>query len=77
MNRPVVDNTRLLGRFDFGLEWAPDELQFGGKPVDQSASSGRPDLMKAIQEQLGLRLESTKTNVATFSIDRVEKPADN
>ena len=76
MSRPVLDNTGLSGRFDFGLEWTPDDLQFGGRAVDASVNSGKPDLTKALEEQLGLRLQSTKTSVATFAIDRVSKPID-
>ena len=49
MSRPVIDNTGLSGRFDFGLEWTPDELQFGGRSVDANANSGKPDLAKALE----------------------------
>ena len=76
MSRPVIDNTGLSGRFDFGLEWTPDELQFGGRSVDANVNSNKPDLSKALEEQLGLRLQSTRMSVATFSIDRLNRPTD-
>jgi uncharacterized protein (TIGR03435 family) len=77
LDRPVLDNTGLTGRYDFDLEWTPDESQFGGKGPPATAESSKPDLFAAIQSQLGLKLEATKGAVATLVIDRVEKPAEN
>jgi uncharacterized protein (TIGR03435 family) len=81
MDRPVVDQTGLKGRFDFVLKWTPDETQFvslGGykAPATESADAP-PDLFTAIQEQLGLKLESTKAPVEVLVIDHVEKPSPN
>lgn len=81
LDRPVVDQTGLTGRYDFTLTWTPDETQFGGRggqvppPADNVAAP--PGLFTAIQEQLGLKLESTKAPTEVFVIDRVEKPTDN
>ena len=81
LDRPVVDQTGLTGRFDFELKWTPDESQFAGlgvhvpAPVDNPDAP--PDLFTAIQEQLGLRLESTKAPVDVLVIDRAEKPSAN
>jgi uncharacterized protein (TIGR03435 family) len=76
----VVDQTALQGRYDFTLTWTPDETQFGGRggqapPADPATAP--PGLFTAIQEQLGLRLESTKLPVEVFVIDRLEKPTAN
>lgn len=80
LDRPVVDQTALQGRYDFTLTWTPDETQFGGRggqapPADPATAP--PGLFTAIQEQLGLRLESTKLPVDVLVIDRLEKPTAN
>ena len=81
LDRPVVDQTELAGRFDFTLTWTPDEFQFGGlgvkaqPPADNAAAP--PDLFSAIQEQLGLKLASTKAPVDIVVVDSVEKPSGN
>jgi uncharacterized protein (TIGR03435 family) len=76
VDRPVLDETGLAGRFDFDLEWAPDETQFGGelKAPDQPVL---PDLFAALQGQLGLRLEAARGPVSVLVIDRVLRPSDN
>ena len=79
MDRPVVDQTGLTGRWDFRLEWTPDPSQFGGRalPVGPSDANRPTALFTAIQEQLGLKLESKRTLVDVLVIDRVEKPSEN
>ena len=81
LDRPVVDRTALAGRFDFTLTWTPDDSQFRGMGVRVPAPSNDPNappgLFTAIQEQLGLRLESIKAPVEVMVIDRVERPSDN
>jgi uncharacterized protein (TIGR03435 family) len=64
--RPVIDRTGLAGDFDFELTFAP----FNASATDSTA----PDLFTAVQEQLGLRLESTRAPVDVLVIDHVEKP---
>ena len=78
---PVVDQTGLTGRYDFTLNWTPDESQFavlGGyhAPAEEDPNAP-PSLSTAIQEQLGLKLENTKAKVDTFVIDHLEKPTAN
>jgi uncharacterized protein (TIGR03435 family) len=81
LDRPVVDQTGLSGRFDFQLKFTPDETQYGGSgmrvppPADDGAAP--PDLFTAIQEQLGLKLQDTKAPVDVIVIDRVSKPSEN
>jgi uncharacterized protein (TIGR03435 family) len=81
LDRPVVDQTGLTGRFDFTLNWTPDESQFAGMGIKVPAPSDKPDappgLFTAIQEQLGLKLDSTKAPVDVLVIDHVEKPSAN
>ena len=76
VDRAVVDQTGLTGRYDFDLEWTPDESQFGGN-LPRSVESTKPSLFTAIQEQLGLRLEPTRGPVQALVIDRVERPSEN
>jgi uncharacterized protein (TIGR03435 family) len=77
LERPVVDQTGLTGRYDFDLEFAIDETLFGGalgKGPDNPAS---PGLFAALQQQLGLKLEGTRGPVSTLVIDRAERASEN
>jgi uncharacterized protein (TIGR03435 family) len=76
LDRPVVDRTGLSGRYDFDLEFAPDERLWGGI-LPAPENSDKPDLFKAVQEQLGLRLEATRGPVDALIIDRIERPTEN
>jgi uncharacterized protein (TIGR03435 family) len=81
LDRPVVDQTGIAGRFDFVLLWTPDEFQFGGMgakvPPPANNAAAPPDLFTAMQEQLGLKLESTKAPAEVFVVDNAAKPTDN
>jgi uncharacterized protein (TIGR03435 family) len=80
VERPVVDQTGLTDRYDFTLEWRPDNLgALGGanpQPLPQNIED-RPDLMTAFRLQLGLKIESTKAPVDVLVIDKVTKPTEN
>ncbi len=67
LDRPVIDHTGLTGKYDVALEWSPD--QTGDLPG--------PSVFTALQEQLGLRLESAKGPVEILIVDSVEKPSEN
>jgi uncharacterized protein (TIGR03435 family) len=77
LDRPVVDKTGLKGRFDFDLEWAPDETQFGGAISAAPEDSPSAPLFSAIQQQLGLKLTATRGPVDTLVVDKVEGPSAN
>jgi uncharacterized protein (TIGR03435 family) len=78
LDRPVVDRTGLTGKYDFTLEWRPDQVQAGPNPPQLPPEvDARPDLFAAIQEQLGLKLEATKTPVEVMVVDKVQRPSDN
>jgi len=78
MDRPVVDQTHITGKFDFTLNWTPNESQFEGRAFDPTTqTSDVPELFTAIQDQLGLKLESAKVPVEVLVMDHVEKPSDN
>jgi uncharacterized protein (TIGR03435 family) len=70
VDRPVLDQTGLAGRFDFVLKWTPDEAQ-GSDP------NAPPGLFTAFQEQPGLKLEPIKAPVDVLVIDHVEWPTEN
>lgn len=85
MDRPVVDQTGLTDRYDFTLKWTPDQSQFAqfrgtGAVVpppttdDPNAPAG---LYTALQEQLGLKMESKKAPDDVIVIDHIEKPTAN
>ena len=75
LDRPVVDKTGLPGRYDFDLEWAPDETQFGGDVPVASADAPSPPLFRAIQDQLGLRLVATRGPVDALIVNTAEHPS--
>lgn len=81
LGRPVTDRTGLTGHFDIKLQWTPEPGQSmmppGGGPEPPASDPNGPSLFTALQEQLGLRLESQKTPVDLIVIDRVEKPSEN
>jgi uncharacterized protein (TIGR03435 family) len=74
VDRTVVDQTGLTQTFDYDLEWNPDAIALGGAPAATNTSSDRPSLFTALQEQLGLKLESTRGPVDVLVIDHIEQP---
>ena len=76
--RAVQDRTGETGAFDFELQFTPDPGAFplppGVEPPGTNAD--RPSLFTAVQEQLGLKLESTTAPWKCLVIDRVERPTD-
>jgi len=70
VQRLVVDRTGLTGHYDFELRWTSD----GPAASSPSATAGNPSLFTAVEEQLGLKLESTTGPVDVVVIDHVERP---
>jgi uncharacterized protein (TIGR03435 family) len=80
LRRPVIDQTNLNWMYTIHLEWAPDTFATGGNPARADApivDPAGPSLFTAIQEQLGLKLNSAKGPVEVLVIRSVEKPTDN
>jgi uncharacterized protein (TIGR03435 family) len=88
MDKPVVDHTGLTSRYDFTLNWTPDDSQFmqmGVRPPPPTGAAtptaedpnAPPALSTAMQEQLGLKFDSIKASADVFVIDHVEKPSAN
>ena len=78
LDRPVLDQTGIKGRYDFTLTWAPLGTEFGGKlPPPPPSDNPPPGLFTAIQEQLGLKLDAVKAPADVMVIDKAEKPSAN
>jgi uncharacterized protein (TIGR03435 family) len=69
LSRPVFDKTGLTNRYDIDLTWTPEN--------STATDSSGPDIFTAIQEQLGLKLESAKGPVETLVVDHIEEPTPN
>jgi uncharacterized protein (TIGR03435 family) len=74
LEHTVVDKTGLTGNYDFDLKWTPEEA--GPSGDDGSAESGA-SIFTAVQEQLGLKLQSTRGPVDTLVIDYAEMSSEN
>jgi uncharacterized protein (TIGR03435 family) len=85
LDRPATDHTGLMGVYDVKVQWTPDQLRdfkasadlapgtlprINGAPFDPDG----PSIFTAVQEQLGLKLESTKGPVELLVIDHIERP---
>jgi uncharacterized protein (TIGR03435 family) len=86
LSRPVINRTGMTGVFSIHLEFAIDEATpelarqvglLGAVPGAAPSAPAGPSIFKAIQEQAGLRLESTRGPVEVLVIDHVERPTDN
>jgi uncharacterized protein (TIGR03435 family) len=77
LDRPVVDKTGLTERYDFDLEWAPDETQFGGDVPTASPEAPAAPLFTAVQQQLGLKLVAGRGPVDALIVDKAERPSAN
>jgi uncharacterized protein (TIGR03435 family) len=81
LDKPVVDQSGLSERYDFTVTFTLDAGQaarLGGLPVPAAANpDAAPDVFAAFQQQLGLKLESTKAPTDVMVIDQVEKPSEN
>jgi uncharacterized protein (TIGR03435 family) len=81
LDRPVVDQTALSGKFDFHFTFTPDDSEFNGHPPPLPAKTdtteAAPDIFQAMLQQVGLKLTAEKTPVDVLAIDHVEKPSAN
>jgi uncharacterized protein (TIGR03435 family) len=84
LQRTVIDKTGLTGNYDFGLQWTEENSDpmfkgpDGGPPRTEPApDASGPSIFTALQEQLGLKLQSTKGPVETLVVDSVAMPSEN
>ena len=71
VRRPVVDRTGLQGGFDYELKFATGDLRGSAAP---SADTAEASIFTALQEQLGLKLESVRAPVQVLIVDHVQRP---
>jgi uncharacterized protein (TIGR03435 family) len=81
LGREVVDRTGLTGRYDFTLRCAPTAAMrpvINGQmqPISEE-DAALPSIFTAVQEQLGLKLESTKGIIEGLVVDHIERPSEN
>ena len=74
LDSPVLDNTGLTGKYDIELRWTPERILLRSSTPPDAAP---PWIFTAIQEQLGLKLESGKGPVRSLVIDQLERPSAN
>ncbi len=74
LGRVVIDRTGLDGRFELSLKWTPDDA---AAPSSAANADAGPSIFTAIQEQLGLKLESGKGPVPILVVDHIETPSEN
>jgi uncharacterized protein (TIGR03435 family) len=82
VGRPVIDRTGVEGYFNVTLEYAPEAgivgpLPPGVPPQEPPPARDAPSLFTAVQEQLGLKLDSTRAPVDILVIDRLSQPTEN
>ena len=93
LGRPVLDRTGLTAHFDVDLTFTPDDMAAGLMMTSGSVAGHReslaalastandptaaPNILLAVQQQLGLKLESAKGPAEVMVIDHVEKPSAN
>lgn len=82
LDRPVLDHTGLTGKYNFRFEWTPDTGPCstpadGAIPGGATLPSNASSIFTALQETLGLKLESVKGPVDALVIDRAERPSEN
>jgi uncharacterized protein (TIGR03435 family) len=75
LDRTVIDKTGLTGRYDFHLQWTPDNV--ANNAANNGAADAPPTIFTAIEEQLGLKLQPAKGPAQTLVIDHVEQPTEN
>jgi uncharacterized protein (TIGR03435 family) len=72
----VLDRTGLAGRFDVDLSLTPDQMRRPDAPGPGASFDG-PSIFTTLQEQLGLKLESTRAPVEVVVVDAAQHPTEN
>src|SRR5262245_16508719 len=83
-DRPILNKTNIKGLYDIRLQWNPlpsgvqsGPRNAGPEGIANADSATLPSLFTALEEQVGLKLESRKGQVETIVIDHVERPSPN
>lgn len=72
LGQPVLDDTGVAGLFDMKLEWTPD-----AQAAEAAGQPAGPSIFTAIQEQLGLKLETKKAPQPVYVIEKIDRPSEN
>jgi uncharacterized protein (TIGR03435 family) len=72
---PVADLTAVEGKFDFKLEWTPEDMQAKLAPSAEIAPG--PSIFAAVEQQLGLKLEARKVPTEVLVIDHADRASEN
>jgi uncharacterized protein (TIGR03435 family) len=75
LDRQVIDRTGLTGKYDITMKWTPMRASQDNPGTDPESS--RASIFTAVQEQLGLKLESTKAMTDMIVVDHIEMPSEN
>ena len=75
--RPILDRTGLSGTFDFSFYWVPEPNGPLSSLAGAQAKAEGSDLLTALKEQLGLKLQPEKISTKVLVIDHVEHPSPN
>jgi uncharacterized protein (TIGR03435 family) len=78
VGRTVVNRTGLAGTFDLDLRWTDLSMLLSptADPADPLPQADGPSLFTALEEQLGLKLESTRGPIGVLVVDHVEHPTE-
>jgi uncharacterized protein (TIGR03435 family) len=83
LQQTIIDKTGLTGKYDVELQWADEHSDpmfkgpDGSPRAEPPPDSTGPSIFTALQEQLGLKLQSTKGPVETLVVDHAEMPSEN
>lgn len=79
VGHPVLNQTAIEGKYDLRLEWTPDQPATPAASADTASlpNASGPTIFTALQQQLGLSLESRKTQALCKVVERVELPTEN
>jgi uncharacterized protein (TIGR03435 family) len=76
-DRPVIDQTGLQGRYDFRIKWSPEPNSNMLPPGANTTDPQGPPFVRALKEQLGIKLQATRVMLPALVIDHIERPTPN
>ena len=77
LDRPVVDQTGLNGKFDYEVNFTPPWKMPKDQNADGQLDLAGPTFLEALKDQLGLKLKPTRAPIKTLVIDHIEQPSPN
>jgi len=77
LERQIIDRTGLMGQYDISLAWTPDNISPSTQDGTENAGTSRTSIFTALQDELGLKLEATKTDVDAVIVTHIARPSPN